>query len=176
MSQASAQRLSYRIAAESLLLSEEKWILDALKKIRTQRNCLQIERLQLESMRAKLRTTDSCEGESILTTPVEEKNKFTNSNLLQNSMYTDPVPSTSTVNLMRNQGKITSSQIIEFESNLLQVEEFCNEEALNLEVTNPVFTNMNAEYNMEENEEEDDEPEDVTVDMDMLMNGTNMDD
>ncbi|XP_013191029.1 uncharacterized protein LOC106135313 [Amyelois transitella] len=176
MSQASAQRISFRIATESLLLAEEKWILEALKKIKTQRNCLQIERLQLESMKAKMRSTEreSCDGESILPTSIGETVPV--SQLPSSSTTQDPVPTTSTANLMKNQGKITSSQIIEFETNLWEVEAFCNEEALNLDVTNPVFTNPTREYNMEENDEEEEELDDVNIDMDMLMNGASTDD
>lgn len=35
-------RLSRRIAEETQLLAEEKWITEALNKIKKQRNCLQV--------------------------------------------------------------------------------------------------------------------------------------
>lgn len=34
--------LTHRIAEETQLLAEEKWIVEALNKIKTQRNCLQV--------------------------------------------------------------------------------------------------------------------------------------
>lgn len=36
------QKLGYRISEEVQLLAEEKWIVETLAQIKTQRNCLQV--------------------------------------------------------------------------------------------------------------------------------------
>ncbi|XP_004925798.1 uncharacterized protein LOC101745903 [Bombyx mori] len=68
----SAVKLNKRIAEETQLLAEEKWITDALSKIKKQRNCLQIERLHLESMKSQLKLKKSAQQNSNVESNVEQ--------------------------------------------------------------------------------------------------------
>lgn len=68
----SAVKLNKRIAEETQLLAEEKWITDALSKIKKQRNCLQIERLHLESMKSQLKLKKSAQQNSNMESNVEQ--------------------------------------------------------------------------------------------------------
>ncbi|XP_063837653.1 uncharacterized protein LOC135086792 [Ostrinia nubilalis] len=54
MNDAKYHSLKSRIREEAQLLAEQKWIKEALVKIRAQRNALHIERMQLEAMRAAM--------------------------------------------------------------------------------------------------------------------------
>ncbi|CAH0731296.1 unnamed protein product, partial [Brenthis ino] len=144
------QKLGFRISEEVQLLAEEKWIVEALAQIKNQRNCLQIERLHLESLKSKLKTSQS-------------KNvPETNLNIQE-----DSVASTSAVNIMQT---VSTGKANDKEMKIN--EEFCNEEELNLMVSTPAFmkSNNNDDFNMEEDEEESDD--DMFIDMNMLMNGT----
>lgn len=67
-----AVSLFKRIAEETQLLAEEKWITDALSKIKKQRNCLQIERLHLESMKSQLKLKKSAQQNSNMESNVEQ--------------------------------------------------------------------------------------------------------
>ncbi|KAI8437289.1 hypothetical protein MSG28_011661 [Choristoneura fumiferana] len=164
MSQKTAYcRLSSRIAEEKQLLAEEKWIIDALNKIRSQRNGLQIERLELESLKTQL--------------------MMSNRSLLSPS--TTPAPSEpstldTALKMMTSNPSASRAPNTELEEALFSqiVDTGCNEEALNLTVTNPVlslnFENFNVE---EEDDDASDESQDentsdnMLIDMNMFMNG-----
>lgn len=136
-------RLTRRLAEETQLLAEEKWITEALNKIKKQRNCLQIERLHLEGMKAQVKIDLDKKG---------RENKPESSG-----------PDISLANLQ----KPSNEFLVRLD------EESCNKEKLNLAVNDNLFGNTLdlPSFNMEEEEEDDDLSEDVFIDMNMLMNG-----
>ncbi|KAM3958877.1 uncharacterized protein ACR2FA_007055 [Aphomia sociella] len=162
-----SQSLRYGIAREAQLFAEKKWIVGALRKIKTQRNSLQIERLQLESMKASLRQELHAE---------KHKEKVA-----------DNKSPRSAARLMQDSPNIMSAHIIEYEPtpNIEDLEALCNREELNLIVEEPDFLftifnlsdkNANPDFGMEEDEEdnednEDENCDDVLIDMNMFMNG-----
>ncbi|CAG9135421.1 unnamed protein product [Plutella xylostella] len=155
-----------RIAQEAQLLAEEKWIVDALRKIRSERNGLQIERLQLESMLTQLKygkVSETATNDAVpqpigpqSTATLEEK-------LLQSRSDTMAMFS-------------VSQPMVEKSSEVQILDEgVCNFEELNLCVTNPVLNRKGAldSYNMDFDEEEEDdenETDNVLIDMNMFMN------
>ncbi|CAG9568409.1 unnamed protein product [Danaus chrysippus] len=144
------QKLGHRISEEVQLLAEKKWIIDALAKIKNQRNSLQIERLHLESLKAKLNiNTNKKDTDRSKDTGVE-------------------LSSSSALNLMQN---YNSGKKPILDDNSLQVdlndEAMCNDEELNLGISNMDYGKIE---NMEEDEESDEE--NMLIDMNMLMNGT----
>ncbi|KPJ15491.1 hypothetical protein RR48_09420 [Papilio machaon] len=145
-------RLGSNILEESQLLAEKKWILDALTQIKKQRNSLQIERLQLESIKYHLK------GE-------------TNSNLeTKTTVNVSEVPTTSAVNLMQSAPKGNGIADAD-KAGLMDEEIICNEQELDLLIlSNCLYANQNVQNNMEEDE---DDEEDVIIDMNMFMNGNN---
>ncbi|XP_050679433.1 uncharacterized protein LOC126975547 [Leptidea sinapis] len=150
MSKYTVFNLHRRIAEESQLLAEEKWLIKTLAKIKNERNSLQIERLELESM--KLRQSGT------LTSNVN-----------------DTASTKSVVNLMHNAQSAHSGDQIIFdciENN--RGNNDCNTEPLNLRVTNSVFGDMCLDENCFEEEEDDDEDDaamDMIMDINMMMNG-----
>ncbi|KAG6451350.1 uncharacterized protein LOC115444344 [Manduca sexta] len=136
-------KLNQRIAEESQLLAEERWIKEALTKIKNQRNCLQIERLHLESMKGQLKL---------------DADKFQNKSSAPEKPLSDEILG----RRMRDS--------IEFEVPI--IDEGCNEE-LNLDVNNHGFGNLmeGNNFNIEEEEDEDMGDEDLLIDMNMFMNG-----
>ncbi|XP_045503841.1 uncharacterized protein LOC123700639 [Colias croceus] len=148
MSRMSAHKLQKQIAEETQLLAEEKWLIKTLNIIKKERNGLQIERLQLESIKMQ------AQGLQPKTSNVEAE------------------PSTSAVNLMQTTKGISSSEKLAFEEEPEYANNVaCNEESLNLNITDSVFDKINDDFNMEEDEDDDD---DVIIDMNMLMNAQNM--
>ncbi|CAG4985438.1 unnamed protein product [Colias eurytheme] len=148
MSRMSAHKLQKQIAEETQLLAEEKWLIKTLNIIKKERNSLQIERLQLESIKMQ------AQGLQPKTSNVEAE------------------PSTSAVNLMQTTKGISSSEKLAFEEEPEYANNVaCNEESLNLTITDSVFDKINDDFNMEEDEDDDD---DVIIDMNMLMNAQNM--
>ncbi|CAG9793189.1 unnamed protein product [Diatraea saccharalis] len=147
-----------RVAEEAHLLSEEKWILEALDKIKKQRNCLQIERLQLESMKNQLKNSS---------------NKIVDNDvMIQSNLEKTPV--TFTMDMMQKASGL-EPQDIKAKEHLLVAESVCNKEELNLNVTNSSFSQIPAiEVDAEEYEDEYDEEdgEDLLIDMNMFMHGT----
>lgn len=75
----SNKKLNNRVAEESQLLLEQKWLIDALAKIKSQRNCLQIERLVLESLKlqGKIGTAGSSNKQTPPQKPAMEYVDFT---------------------------------------------------------------------------------------------------
>ncbi|XP_050355082.1 uncharacterized protein LOC126776530 [Nymphalis io] len=147
------QRLGYRISEEVQLLAEEKWIVEALTKIKNQRNCLQIERLHLESLKAKIKGNTK---KDVAETRIKDN---------ENSIAT-----TSAVSMMQHVN--TGKSDVETEKKVFSVTEaFCNEEELDLMVTDPILlaNPSTSDFNMEEDEDESDD--DMFIDMNMLMNG-----
>nr|XP_032522139.1 uncharacterized protein LOC116773782 isoform X1 [Danaus plexippus plexippus] len=143
------QKLGYRISEEVQLLAEKKWIIDALAKIKNQRNSLQIERLHLESLKAKLN----------INTNKKDTNTSKDGGVESSS--------SSALNLMKN---YNSGKKPILDDNLLQEdlndEAMCNDEELNLGISN-------MDYGKIDNTEEDEgSDEDMLIDMNMLMNGT----
>ncbi|CAK1594199.1 unnamed protein product [Parnassius mnemosyne] len=140
-------RLGSRVIEEAQLVAEQKWIVEALAKIRNQRNCLQIERLHLESLKAQLKGDTKNIDE---TKKIKEK--------------IEDMPTTSAVNLMQSVPKnaehnngpglgVTDEEIM------------CNEQELDLMISDCIFgSNQDS---LEEDEDEDD----IMIDMNMLMNG-----
>ncbi|XP_023954005.1 uncharacterized protein LOC112057716 [Bicyclus anynana] len=143
-----------RMSEEFQLLAEEKWIIETLNKLKQQRNSLQIERLQLESLKAKFRPS------SILTKP----------SVPQVSVPEQPAPSKSAVNIVQIVTIKPADNIATVEKRL--DDETCNDEELNLVVTNPIFNrHQNTDFNIEEDEEEEFDNTDFYIDMNMFMNG-----
>ncbi|XP_026754487.1 uncharacterized protein LOC113514588 [Galleria mellonella] len=147
--------LRVRIAREAQLYAEKKWILEALKKIKTQRNSLQIERLQLEGMKVSLKQEIQMEK--------------------QKGKKVETGESSSSATLLQKTPNITSTQIIEYEhtQNIEDLEALCNEEELNLVVHGTGSSNINnSDFCIEEDEEDnEDNCDDVLIDMNMFMNG-----
>ncbi|XP_039759849.1 uncharacterized protein LOC120633636 [Pararge aegeria] len=148
--------LGQRMSEEFQLLAEEKWIVETLAKIKNQRNCLQIERLHLENLKAKLKPGSS---RKIPATPQ-----------VQIQVQPEPMASTSVINLMQNASVKSSRPQNEFVEKKLD-DATCYEEELDLVVTNPGFNrDIDMDFNMEEDDEESDD-NDMFIDMNMLMNG-----
>lgn len=143
-------RINQRIAEEAQLLAEEKWIIDALKKIKAQRNGLQIERLHFESMRSKI-IAEQNKSQSASGTSAEKPNlvELTDSQEI-------PTPQNDTL----------KSNV----STLMDYNEFCNSEELNLAVSNSIFDNHLYGADCDEEEDEED-MENCLLDMDLLMSG-----
>nr|XP_026500087.1 uncharacterized protein LOC113403728 [Vanessa tameamea] len=147
------QKLGYRVSEEVQLLAEEKWIVDALTKIKNQRNCLQIERLHLESLKAKLKGNTK---KDVPGTIVKDNE--------------DSIATTSAVYMMQHVN--TGKSDVETEEKVFSVNEtFCNDEELDLMVTEPSLmpNPSSSDFNMEEDDDESDD--DMFIDMNMLMNG-----
>ncbi|XP_022815487.1 uncharacterized protein LOC111348820 [Spodoptera litura] len=189
--------LSQKIAEEAQLLAEEKWIIDALRKLKQQRNSLQIEKLHLENLRAsvlneELKNSLSSAPSTVVATvpstatliqtsvaPTPQNTKSTlSSNATDNSNETSqpatsrsPVPTSADIQSI----PMTPSEFDMPFSNI--DDEICNTEKLNLSVTDSVFANRNMNRSdMEEDEEdlenglEDDEDmENCLIEMNMLM-------
>lgn len=146
--------LNQRIVEEAQLLAEEKWIIDALKKIKVQKNGLQIERLHLESMREKLYSN---------TNTTEEPSNIQTTGISTDAEMAEPAAN-------RPQSYTFSYDAANPSSSQLDNDQICNTEELNLSVTNSVF---NADpYNTPCDEEEDEEDmENCLIDMGLLMSG-----
>ncbi|XP_045454489.1 uncharacterized protein LOC123663886 [Melitaea cinxia] len=147
------QKLGHKVSEEVQLLAEEKWIVDTLTKIKNQRNCLQIERLHLESLKAKLKGNTKKDAQETVT-----------------KLNEDGIATTSAVNLMQHVTTTKSAgEIVEKDLTIDDV--FCNDQELNLMVTQPSFVqnSNNLDFNMEEDEEESDD--DMLIDINMFMNG-----
>ncbi|KAF9794949.1 hypothetical protein SFRURICE_005184 [Spodoptera frugiperda] len=191
-------RLSQKIAEEAQLLAEEKWIIDALRKLKQQRNGLQIEKLHLENLRAsvlneELKNSLSSAPSGVVTavptaiTPSSVTATLPNTNITiipinvtakdNSNKSSQPTTSKSPELSLPDEPSIpvTSSQ---FDVPLSNIDdEICNTEKLNLSVTDSVFANRNMNRSdMEEDEEdldnglEDDEDmENCLIEMNMLM-------
>ncbi|CAH2053996.1 unnamed protein product, partial [Iphiclides podalirius] len=144
-------RLGNRVVEEAQLLAEKKWIIEALAKIRNQRNCLQIERLHLESLKAQIKGAKKA-------TVVDLKPVGEGIN----------VPSTSAVNLMQCAPK--STELANVNGVGATDEDInCNQQELDLMISNCIsnYSGDSLYCNMEEDEEDDD----IMIDINMLMNG-----
>ncbi|KAJ8711986.1 hypothetical protein PYW08_008940 [Mythimna loreyi] len=154
-------RLSQRIAQEAQLLAEEKWIIETLRKLKQQRNSLQIERLHLENLRATLKNKDL-------------------RNLITAEKPAAVVPETSSQ--APEQAAPPEEQMIttlsQFDVPMAGIDdEMCNNVKLNLSVTDSVFTNQQFNtLDMEEDEEDldnglgdEEDIENTLIDMNMLM-------
>lgn len=191
-------RLSQKIAEEAQLLAEEKWIIDALRKLKQQRNGLQIEKLHLENLRAsvlneELKNSLSSVPSAVVTavptaiTPSSVTATLQNTNITvipinvttkdNSNKRSQPTTSKSPELSLPDEPciSVTSSQ---FDVPLSNIDdEICNTEKLNLSVTDSVFANRNMNRSdMEEDEEdldnglEDDEDmENCLIEMNMLM-------
>ncbi|CAG5056937.1 unnamed protein product [Parnassius apollo] len=143
-------RLGSRVVEEAQLLAEQKWIIEALAKIRNQRNCLQIERLHLESLKAQLKGDTKNTDE---TKKIKEK--------------IEDMPTTSAVNLMQSVPKNAEHNNVPG-LGVTDEEIMCNEQELDLMISDCIFGSHQDNLScMEEDEEEDD----IMIDMNMLMNG-----
>ncbi|PZC77432.1 hypothetical protein B5X24_HaOG203382 [Helicoverpa armigera] len=162
-------RLNQRIAEEAQLLAEEKWIIEALRKVKQQRNGLQIERLHLENLKA---TINREELRSIISSDVAV-NKDSETAQSQSAEADTPTapdyPLTEIIpvtNLALLDGPVAGID-----------DEMCNTEKLNLSVTNSVFTNQHmASLDIEEDDddldnalEDDEDMENCLIEMNMLM-------
>ncbi|CAK1553367.1 unnamed protein product [Leptosia nina] len=136
-------KIYWKCVEEGQLLAEEKWIIQALNLIKKERNCLQIEKLQLESL--KMQQSQR-----------QEKLKI----------KTDIIPSTSIIELMKSNKKSNSGDLIMYEE-MDAITSACNDEELHLAATTPVFGDMSEAENIETEEEE--EEMDVMIDINMLM-------
>ncbi|XP_041982830.1 uncharacterized protein LOC121735897 [Aricia agestis] len=152
------RKLGNKLAEEMQLLAEEKWILDALNKIKKQRNCLQIERLQLESLKAEI---NSAPGEA-----------RTQSNNINETSPTSANVQSSTLDLMQSKRpKLDSGQSTEDIEQNHNYEMDCNMEELDLIVSTPVFKRPTDMDLFTEEEDSDDDDDNVAIDINMLMNG-----
>ncbi|XP_034836125.1 uncharacterized protein [Maniola hyperantus] len=148
------QRLGLKLSEEFQLLAEQKWILGALNKIKNQRNCLQIERLHLESMKAVLKKNSKS---SMPASPAPQ---------IPEEEIKEP---TDALNLMQN-STAKGAEHNEVEEIRLDGETVNNEE-LDLLVNNAVYDlDHNQDIDMEEEDEEEDN-DDMFIDMNMFMNG-----
>ncbi|CAB3233032.1 unnamed protein product [Arctia plantaginis] len=157
--QAPAAKLNQRIAEEAQLLAEEKWIIGALKKIKAQKNGLQIERLHLESMRAKL--LEVLNPEQTIEISVPASTAINTDEEIQETAA--KIPNVQEVNTCFMVSEDASQQN-------LNNDELCNTEELNLSVTNSIFRSEPYGAACDEEEEEED-MENCILDMDMLMSG-----
>ncbi|KAI5645052.1 histone deacetylase domain-containing protein [Phthorimaea operculella] len=156
-----SERIGDRIAEEAQLLAEEKWIIEALNQIKKQRNALQIERLQLESHAAKLRQKKNLENKRTQASAQAEVAKEqqnppavqTPGKTRDNIQFEVPIASEA----------LDALQILDFDA--------CNDEELDLAVSESVFSNEQRR-NVQEYEEDDDEDDggDTLIDMNMFMN------
>ncbi|XP_068619768.1 uncharacterized protein [Battus philenor] len=146
-------RLGNHVLEEAQLLAEKKWIMEALTKVRNQRNCLQIERLHLESLKAQMKGETKV---NIMVKKIEEENSNE--------------PTQSAVNLMQSVPKYINQPDITL--GVTDEEIFCNEQALDLMISNCIYANSqdSMSCNMEEDDDEE-EDDDIMIDMNMLMNG-----
>ncbi|XP_075984560.1 uncharacterized protein LOC142982105 isoform X2 [Anticarsia gemmatalis] len=138
--------LSQRIAEEAQLLAEEKWIIDALKKIKMQRNALAIERLQLESIKGKILAR------------------------AHNKNQAPEAGSSSAEAAMSDAADKEPFDIDEHMRNMTDIDDPSNLEELNLTVTDSVFKSSNP-YGGCDEEEEDEDLENCLLDIDLLMSG-----
>ncbi|XP_021191047.3 uncharacterized protein LOC110376780 [Helicoverpa armigera] len=167
--QRATARLNQRIAEEAQLLAEEKWIIEALRKVKQQRNGLQIERLHLENLKA---TINREELRSIISSDIAV-NKDSETAQSQSAEADKPTapdyPLTEIIpvtNLALLDGPVAGID-----------DEMCNTEKLNLSVTNSVFTNQHmASLDIEEDDddldnalEDDEDMENCLIEMNMLM-------
>ncbi|RVE52558.1 hypothetical protein evm_002677 [Chilo suppressalis] len=149
----------HRVAVEAQLLAEEKWILSALEKIKNQRNCLQIERLQLESMKNKLKSSSTSKVKS----PSHENHELKGGN----------TPVTFSLSMMQKAPDVEATCAVAARENFFEAEALCNNEKLDLNVTKPsqmTIDDLNTEE-CEEDFEEEEDVEDFLIDMNMLMHG-----
>ncbi|KAH9642598.1 hypothetical protein HF086_011191 [Spodoptera exigua] len=194
-----SSRLSQKIAEEAQLLEEEKWIIDALRKLKQQRNGLQIEKLHLENLRASVLNEDL---KNRLSAPSNVATISTNVATLQTGVTATPLSANSTtasnndtsIGNSNEAGQpgpsmslvpsppeepsvpITSSSQFEVPLNNID-DDICNTEKLNLSVTDSVFANRNMnrsdmeedEEDMENGLEDDEDMENYLIEMNMLM-------
>ncbi|XP_063382744.1 uncharacterized protein LOC134669129 [Cydia fagiglandana] len=142
-------RISVRLAEEKQLLAEEKWIINALSKVRKERNRLQIDRLELENQKMQLMKRSRSQA-----TPARPES-----------------PSEKVMKLMSSASTSASIPELEDLAHEISKEALCNEQELNLTVTNPL---LSLDYNMVEEEvdsEGSDDADKVLLDMNMFMNG-----
>ncbi|XP_072933096.1 uncharacterized protein [Epargyreus clarus] len=147
-----------RIAEEVQLQAEQEWIVEALRRIKQQRNCLQIERLQLESLKAKLKEPESAPSKE---TKAPDYNNHVSAVDMMNPTLGNKRPND------------------EFEG--MEDDTTCNDEELNLMVHHPLMgfnfqEKVDAVFNYgyeedEDDEEDDDDGDNVMIDINMLMNG-----
>uniref|UniRef100_A0A2A4K4X1 Uncharacterized protein n=1 Tax=Heliothis virescens TaxID=7102 RepID=A0A2A4K4X1_HELVI len=160
-------RLSQRIAEEAQLLAEEKWIIEALRKIKQQRNGLQIERLHLENLKATINK--------------EELRHIISTDTVVNKDSETPQPPAAEVDTSTTAETdiIPVSNLALFDGPVAGIDdEMCNTETLNLSVTNSVFTSQHmSSLEMEEDDdddldnglEDDEDMENCLIEMNMLM-------
>ncbi|XP_068619769.1 uncharacterized protein [Battus philenor] len=137
-------RLGNHVLEEAQLLAEKKWIMEALTKI---------ERLHLESLKAQMKGETKV---NIMVKKIEEENSNE--------------PTQSAVNLMQSVPKYINQPDITL--GVTDEEIFCNEQALDLMISNCIYANSqdSMSCNMEEDDDEE-EDDDIMIDMNMLMNG-----
>ncbi|XP_028179333.1 uncharacterized protein LOC114366606 [Ostrinia furnacalis] len=158
MNDAKYYSLTNRMREEAQLLAERKWIENALAKIRAQRNALQVERLQLESMQNeivnKLPANQKAAKNAPKPTPLFTKGAATSEPLTTGKHPSQSVPSTPI-------------------RNFLETEASCNMEALDLGVTRALNRGRGKPFLMEEFEEDEEfDNEDLMLDMNLFMNCT----
>ncbi|GBP80127.1 hypothetical protein EVAR_55996_1 [Eumeta japonica] len=132
----------------SQLLAEQRWLEEALRKIKSHRNALQIERLQLENMlhevnNKKHQRTSNTKKDTV---PSSSSN------------HNEPQPNITTINLPYQ----------DIDALIEQIENSCNEVELNLDVNS-----HGQEYelgNTHMNSEEEDMDEDEADNLDFFMN------
>ncbi|KAJ2948013.1 hypothetical protein O0L34_g9807 [Tuta absoluta] len=155
-------RIEDHIAEEAQLLAEEKWLIEALQKIKRQRNCLQIERLQLESRLAKARLKNKRIGQTTGKTDEPHKPQFTST--VQSTVAT-PRRTRDSIEFEEPIAEevIDAVQNLDFDA--------CNDEELDLAVSKSVFSHELKKNVQEEYEEDDDDDGgDTLIDMNMFMN------
>ncbi|XP_049883491.1 uncharacterized protein LOC126378967 isoform X2 [Pectinophora gossypiella] len=150
-----------RMAEEAQLQAEEKWLVETLTRIKHQKNCLHIERLHLEGLKAKhLREGTSNAGD------IEKQDRIKDD-------FDQKLKSLKEQEQTQNKGgksDIDSSAQLnackKLEDNIVDTK--CNEEELNLAVSKSAYAYNLACNNFEESDE-DEEEDDVMVDIDMFM-------
>ncbi|KAJ8709427.1 hypothetical protein PYW07_009253 [Mythimna separata] len=168
--------LSERIAQEAQLLAEEKWIIDTLKKLKKQKNCLQIERLHLENLRTQLRSKYKLRKQLLLAKAamnvVPEPSSQASAPQVPTQVAQAPRPAP------EPEEPTVVTTLSQFDVPVAGIDdEMCNNVTLDLSVTDSVFTNQKLRtLDMEEDEEdldndlgEEEDMENTLIDMNMLM-------
>ncbi|XP_026317888.1 uncharacterized protein LOC113228739 isoform X2 [Hyposmocoma kahamanoa] len=144
------------LVEEIQLRAEERWILEALKNVRNQRNCLHIERLQLESLKVKLEKLLRQPGDPMAT---RDQRPMTAEDL-QRQQQQQEIPSVPDMDDPQTSGTIAPDMCFD--------EQECNQVDLDLDVHRPPVLDQLFHEEYEDSEDESDD--DVILDMDLLMN------
>ncbi|XP_026317887.1 uncharacterized protein LOC113228739 isoform X1 [Hyposmocoma kahamanoa] len=137
------------LVEEIQLRAEERWILEALKNVRNQRNCLHIERLQLESLKVKLEKLLRQPGDPMAT---RDQRPMTAEDL-QRQQQQQEIPSVPDMDDPQTSGTIAPDMCFD--------EQECNQVDLDLDVHRPPvldeeYLQAGPYYESDEDSDEDD--------------------